>query len=209
MKIYLIQFITIAILHLLALMSPGPDFLLVTRNSLAHSRRAGILTALGLSFGMVVHVTYSLLGLAYIIAQSVVVFNIIKVLGGLYLIYLGIMSLRSQSPDQPIDQKIEPASALSDLSAVRMGFLTNVLNPKVTLFFLAIFTQAIDGTTPLIIKAAYAVEMMLATLLWFSLVSYMFSHNSVRSRIAKIQKYLDKAFGSILILLGLKVIIAK
>jgi len=210
MKIYLAQFITIAILHLLALMSPGPDFIMVTRNSLGHSRKAGILTALGLSLGMVIHVAYSLLGLAYIIAQSVVVFNVIKVLGGLYLVYLGIKSLMAK-PGEPIatEQNPEPASALSDIGAVRIGFLTNVLNPKVTLFFLAVFTQVISAETPLVIKVLYAAEMALATFLWFSFVAYMFSHNSVRSRIAKIQKYIDRTFGTILILSGLKVIVTK
>src|SRR3989344_5836798 len=73
MRIYLIQFITVAVLHFLALMSPGPDFIMVTRNSLSYSRKVGILTALGLSLGMVVHVTYSLVGLAYIISQSVII----------------------------------------------------------------------------------------------------------------------------------------
>jgi len=182
---------------------------MVTRNSLSYSRKVGILTALGLSLGMVVHVTYSLVGLAYIISQSVIIFNIIKALGGLYLIYLGVKVLLSKSIPPGEQEVSSTVLSLSNWGAIRMGFLTNVLNPKVTLFFLAVFTQAIDAHTPFVIKIGYASEMTLATFLWFSLVSYMFSHSIVRARIAKMQKYIDKVFGSLMVLIGLKVLTTK
>src|SRR5262249_977644 len=79
-----------------ALVSPGPDFVMVVKNSLVHGRRAGILTSLAFALGVVIQVSYTLLGLGAIIASSVMLFNIVKSIGAAYLIYLGIKALRSK-----------------------------------------------------------------------------------------------------------------
>src|SRR5438094_7329342 len=90
---YLPEFLTIASLHLLAVMSPGPDFVLISKNSLVYSRKSGVYSALGLALGILVHITYSLIGIAYIISRSIVIFSTIKLLGAGYLIYIGYKSL--------------------------------------------------------------------------------------------------------------------
>ncbi len=204
----LAEFMTIAVLHLLAVISPGPDFLMVSRNSFSYSRRTGVYSSIGLALGILVHVTYSLVGIGLVISKSIVLFSIIKYLGAGYLIYIGIKALTSK-PRQ--DSGIELAQAKQDLTrsaAIKMGFLTNALNPKATLFFLAIFTQVIQPTTPMALKALYGLEMSLMTFVWFSFVAIVLSNPIIQKPFIKFGSYIDKTMGGLLILLGIKVAIS-
>lgn len=201
---YLTEFLIVAIAHLLAVISPGPDFALVTRNSLVYSRRTGVMAAIGLALGILVHVTYSLIGIGLIIAQSILVFTVIKLLGAGYLIYIGYKSITAKKSDL-ITTAVKENSNISKLAAIRTGFLTNVLNPKATLFFLSLFTQVIRPETPTWIKTAYGLEMSLATFAWFALVAVFFSSPKLKTKISQYQYYIEKATGAILIALGLKV----
>lgn len=201
---YLKEFLLVAGVHLLGVMSPGPDFAMITRNSLVYSRRIGILSACGLGGGIMVHVTYCLLGIGVIISRSILLFNVIKYIGSAYLIYIGFKALRSrksQASELLVDTKPEP----SKFGAVRNGFFTNVLNPKATLFFLALFTQVISPETPVIIQLGYGIEMVLATTAWFCLVAMVFSHHRVRKQFERFGHWLDRCFGAILIALGIRV----
>lgn len=132
----LTQFFTIGLLMLFCAMLPGPDFALVTKNSLLHSRRSGLFTSLGIGSAVLVHITYCALGLAIVISNSLLLFNFIKYIGAAYLIYLGITSLLSKQPEKltASNKKIQK-STLSNLLSFRQGFLCNLLNPKATLFF--------------------------------------------------------------------------
>lgn len=202
-------FLTVVVVHLLAVISPGPDFAMVTRNSLIYSRRAGVFTAAGLGLGIGVHVAYSLMGIGLVISRSVVLFSIIKWVGAAYLIYLGYTSLRSKRNSAAVEETAAvSAEALSDLRAMRIGFLTNVLNPKATLFFLALFTQVIDPATPLWVQLVYGIEMMFATFAWFSLVALTFSNAYLKSKIQSVQHYIERVTGAVLIALGLKLALA-
>lgn len=201
---YLSVILTVALVHLLAVISPGPDFVLITRNSLVYSRKTGIYSAIGLGLGILVHVTYSLIGVGLIIAQSVVLFTIIKFFGAGYLMYLGYKSLTSKSSHLSI-QAEQHKTDISKWQAIRIGFLTNVLNPKATLFFLSLFTLIISPSTPLGVKLFMGFEMSVVTGLWFALVAYLFSHHFVKSRFEKVQHFAEKFIGVVLIALGLKV----
>lgn len=202
------EFLLVAGIHWLAVMSPGPDFAMVMRNSLVYSRRTGILAAVGLGLGILLHITYSLLGIGLLISKSILLFNTIKLLGAAYLIYIGVKSLLSKKDVHPLEGD-EPIQAhnndLTTFEAIRLGFLTNALNPKATLFFLALFTQVINPHTPLGIKMLYGSEMSLATVTWFAIVATVLTHRRVNQAFARIKHYLEKAFGAILIALGLKV----
>jgi threonine/homoserine/homoserine lactone efflux protein len=94
---YLTEFLTVAFIHFLGVMSPGPDFAMISRNSLVYSRRTGIYSAFGLALGILVHVTYSLIGIGLIISKSIIIFSTIKLLGASYLIYIGYKALRTKS----------------------------------------------------------------------------------------------------------------
>lgn len=208
MENYLSQFFTIALLHLLAVMSPGPDFVMISRNSLIYSRKAGIYSALGLALGILVHITYSLVGIGYIISKSILLFSTIKLLGAGYLIYIGYKSIKAK-PMEFKNQEVNEVKNMSGFEGVKNGFLTNVLNPKVTLFFLALFTQVIHQTTPLKIKILYGTEMSAMTFIWFSAVAIILSNNYIKKPFLKIQHYLERTMGTILIVLGLKVLFSK
>jgi RhtB (resistance to homoserine/threonine) family protein len=200
---YLPEFLTVVLVHLLAVISPGPDFVMISRNSLVYSRQVGIYSSIGLALGILVHVTYSLVGIGLIISRSILLFSIMKIIGAGYLIYLGLQCLKSKS--ETIESSIESKKDLGPLKAVRMGFLTNALNPKATLFFLALFTQVIDPHTPKFIQTLYGIEMSVATFLWFTFVALILSHKSVKGWFSAVQHYVERAFGIILIALGIKV----
>jgi len=181
---------------------------MISRNTLLYSRKTGIYSAVGLGLGIAVHITYSLFGIAVLIAQSVVLFSIIKYVGAAYLIYIGVQSLRTKQQGKDLVSKEHHSRSLTPVAAVKMGFLTNILNPKATLFFLALFTQVITPTTPIFIKGLMGLEMILATAAWFSLVAVLLSHNRVKRVFVRIQHKAERVFGVLLIALGLNVAIS-
>lgn len=201
---YLPAIATVALVHLLAVMSPGPDFIMVMRNSLVYSRRSGVYAAIGLGLGILVHVAYSLAGLALIISQSVILFNVIKLLGAAYLLYIGFKSLRARRSDNLAITARHEKTDLTKFQAIRTGFITNVTNPKATLFFLSLFTLVIQPTTPLAIKFTMGIEMAVATFLWFAVVAILVSHQAIKQRVARFQHYVERFMGGVLILFGIK-----
>ena len=201
---YLPLISTVAFLNLLAVISPGPDFAMTVRNSLRYSRRSGIFTSLGIGLGLGVHLCYCVAGIGYLISTSLVLFTLIKLLGAGYLIYMGIGSLVTKS------SKLELANGpigpdLTRLQAFRMGFITNVLNPKVTLFFLSLFTLVISNSTPGYIIFAISVIIILTALVWFIIVSIFFTQQNVQRGFLKYERNINHTLGGFLIFLGIKI----
>jgi len=195
---------TVALLNLLAAVSPGPDFVMTVRNSLLYSRRAGIYTAIGISLGLLVHLFYCVAGIGYIISKSIVLYSIIKLLGAGYLIYMGIGSILSKgSRLDRMNEKTE--TDLTWFKAFKMGFLTNVLNPKVTLFFLSLFTMVIGNSTPFYVILTVSVIMILTALIWFVVVSIFFTQKKVQMAFLKYEKGINRVLGGFLVLLGIKI----
>ncbi len=141
---YLPELLLVAGIHLLAVISPGPDFAMICKNSLVYSRRTGVYSALGLGLGIVVHVSASLLGIGFLISTSVFLYTLVKYLGAGYLIYIGIGALRARPRSVETDEERKHTKDLKGGQAIATGFLTNVLNPKAILFFLAFFTPVIS-----------------------------------------------------------------
>ena len=195
---------SVTLIHLLAVISPGPDFFMAIKNSLTYSRKTGIYTAIGFGLGIAVHIFYSLAGLALLISKSIVVFNIIKYLGIAYLLYLGFKSLISSSSDIKIENQIH-IKDISPLKAISQGFLTNVLNPKATLFFLSLFTLVISPETANTTLFIISFILIFNTALWFSLVAIFLTQKHMRVIYNRYQKYFNKLFGGVLIALGLKI----
>ncbi|SDT91234.1 resistance to homoserine/threonine (RhtB) family protein [Pseudomonas pohangensis] len=206
--LYWQEFLTVALVHLLAVASPGPDFAIVIRESVSHGRTAGTWTALGVGVGILLHVTYSLLGIGLVVAQSAVLFNLLKWAAAAYLLYLGIKALRSrplvvQAVD-PLAQKVRTAHG-----AFASGFITNGLNPKATLFFLSLFTLVINPQTPLLIQAGYGLYLACATAAWFSLVALLFSQARVRSGFARMGHWFDRLMGVVLVGLAVRLVFSE
>ena len=193
------ELIAVITITLLAIISPGPDFAMVTRNSLLLSRRAGVLTALGIGLGVLVHVTYTLVGVGLLIQQSLWLFNTIKLVGALYLIYLGVKMLRAKPSGVAAAGTLAP---LSDLAALRTGFLANVLNPKTTIFIVSLFMQVVRPDTPLALQVGYGGFIAVAHVLWFALVAMCFSAGAVRERLLAVRHWVDRVFGGMLVGFG-------
>lgn len=200
------ELIAVITITLLAVISPGPDFAMVTRNSLMLSRRAGVLTALGIGLGVLVHVTYTLVGVGLLIQQSLWLFNAIKLVGAVYLVYLGVKMLRAKPVGALADG---PGSPLSDGAAMRTGFLTNALNPKTTIFIVSLFMQVVRPDTPLAVQIGYGAFISVAHMAWFSLVALCFSAGAVRDRLLAVRHWIDRAFGGLLVGFGVLLALAR
>lgn len=194
------EFFTVAIVHLLAVASPGPDFAIMLRQALCQSRHNALLTAFGIGIGILVHISYSLLGIGLIIQQSLVLFSLLKVIGALYLTWIAIQCLRSKAGGVYVETGNLPYQ--SGLAAFRLGFLTNVLNPKATLFFVSLFSVVISPGTPIEVQTAYGLYMAVATGLWFTLVATFFTLPRVRRVFNRFGHWLDRLMGGVLMILA-------
>lgn len=209
-ELYLFEWLTITILHCLALISPGPDFAIVSKNSITHGSRAGLWVSAGIASGVTIHVLYCMIGIGAIISNSVLLFNLVKYLGAAYLIYLGLKTFFSKQTTNSSVDSLEFSTALqgaqpqSDRKNFLMGFTTNILNPKATLFFLAIFSSTIHPDTPMAIQAFYGLWLSTLTFIWFSLVSLFFSQSGVQRKLNTIKDKVDKGIGLLLVTIGIK-----
>lgn len=203
------EFMTVALVHLLAVASPGPDFAVVVRESVTQGRHTGSWTALGVGCGIFVHIAYSLLGIGLIVSQSIVLFNLFKWLAAGYLLYLGWRALRAQPMSLDTADEASSRPHRSAWQAFVIGFVTNGLNPKATLFFLSLFTVVISPDTPLLVQAGYGVYLAGATALWFLLVAWLFSRGRVRAGFARMGHWFDRLTGAVLIGLGVRLAVSK
>jgi len=198
---------TIGFIHLVALISPGPDFVVACRNTLLYSRAIGIYTAIGFGLGIMVHISYTVFGLSWLITNHSFVFAIIQYIGAAYLIYIGVQSFSN------FESKVNSNTSVSSLSieavkAVRIGLITNVLNPKATLFFLSLFSSML---TPDVSNASLIVLSILlvgSTMLWFSIVALLISHPRFTAVLKRYEKTVQQFFGVLLIGIGGFIVVA-
>ena len=211
MEQYWGEFAKVAVAHALAVASPGPDFSIVLRQSLRHGRRTAIWTSLGVGAGISLHLTYSLLGIGLVIAGSETWFTGLKYAGAGYLAWLGVQSLRAKpraGNDSPAGG--ENGSAAPRAGAAFMtGFLTNALNPKATLFFVALFATVISAQTPKIIQAAYGGWMVVATAGWFCAVSVLFAREPLRRAFWRHGHWIDRALGVVFLGFAASLLLAR
>jgi RhtB (resistance to homoserine/threonine) family protein len=198
------ELIAVAAITILAVISPGPDFAMVTRNSYAYGRSSGLMAALGIACGVQVHVFYTVLGIALIITHSPILFVTMKILGAAYLIYLGWKSLTSRSTLQMARATGQRPSAGK---AFAIGFLTNALNPKTMLFVVATYSQVVQINNSLAINFAYGLFMSASHWVWFSFVALFFSAEALRQRMLAKQPIVDKVIGTALIGLGVSLVL--
>lgn len=204
MEAYLKEFLSIAFVHLLAVASPGPDLAVVLKQSLRFGKKAGLQTAFGIGMGILVHITYILLGFALVLAKNESIYKVFTMLAALYLLYIAYQSLTSKAIRNFGDEvKMEVTEKISFLKTFQIGFFTNALNPKASLFFLSVYTAIVSPQTPSSIQLIYGLYMALATGLWFGLVAAFFGNKIVRNRYLKYSPYIDRAIGILLIILVL------
>ncbi len=190
------ELLAVALITVLAVISPGPDFAMVTRNSYAYGRQSGLIAALGIACGVQVHVFYTVFGIAVIITQSPLLFMGMKWLGAGYLIYLGVRSLLNTSKLALADVG---GGAPSLCSAFRTGFFTNALNPKTMLFVVATYSQVVQAGSSIMTNFAYGLFMSFSHWVWFSIVALFFSSGPLRRRMLEKQHVVDRVIGTALI----------
>ncbi|GAB7528925.1 LysE family translocator [Pseudomonas sp. 3A(2025)] len=193
------ELLAVVAITVLAVISPGPDFAMVTRNSYAFGRRSGLMAALGIACGVQVHVLYTVFGIAMIISQSPLLLMSMKVLGAGYLIYLGIKSFTNKTV---LTVGEASGRAPSAWEALRSGFFTNALNPKTMLFVVATYSQVVQANSSLSASFAYGAFMSVSHWAWFSLVALFFSAHALRQRLLEKQLIVDKVIGVALVSLG-------
>ncbi|WP_078431518.1 LysE family translocator [Metabacillus halosaccharovorans] len=202
------DFLTFLVLTLFVVMSPGVDTALITKRTIADGRKNGYKMALGITSGSLVHTFAAAFGLSAILLQSSLAFDIVKYIGAIYLLYLGISSLIKRQNDH--DLQVAPGSTLKRKSAFHQGFLSNVLNPKVAMFFITFLPQFVNAGSDVTVQfITMGVVYTLLSITWFFL--YVFFINYLREWLLteKVQKIMDKATGLVLIGFGLKLAFEK
>lgn len=202
----IINFETFLITGILLNLTPGNDTIFILSRSMALGKQAGIMSVLGIATGSVIHTTLAAFGLSMIIAKSIIAFNIIKYAGAIYLVYIGYKMLTDHSQlnaDTLLTEK------KIDLKRIyRDGVITNVLNPKVALFFIAFLPQFIDPTfnNPVLPFLILGISFTITGTIWCLVLANFASFISHTLRNSKmLYWYINKACGAVLIGLGIKV----
>ena len=193
------QTLAVIVITILAVLSPGPDFAMVTRNSYLFGRTAGLLTAAGIALGVQVHVAYTLLGVSVFLQHSPSWLLAVKLIGAGYLVYMGVKTATNQTPldiDQPV------AATVSRREAFRTGFFSNALNPKTMLFVVSTFSQIVHPGSGLLREYAYGLFISAAHGIWFSVVALVFTRSSLRDAMVRRQRLFDRGIGAVLVALG-------
>ncbi|MCX2484909.1 LysE family translocator [Pedobacter sp. MR2016-24] len=207
----IINYLTFVITAFIFIITPGIDTIFILNKSIAQGKKAGIYSLLGLNTGVLGHTLFAALGLSLIIAKSVIAFSVIKYLGAAYLIYLGVSKLLSKESLLDVDTQLEKVSDSNRQNFVS-GFFTNILNPKVALFFLAFFPQfiapeLINDPKPFIILG---LTCAVIGSLWFLLLTLFASYfSSYFKENPKSGNWLNKITGLAFVGMGLKIALSK
>jgi threonine/homoserine/homoserine lactone efflux protein len=199
------SYLLFVIASIILLLVPGPDMVYLLARCIAQGRRAGIVASLGLNLGGYVHLTAAALGLSAILATSAVAFTAVKWLGAGYLIYLGIGALRSETG--PLAIGGSALAAQGDRTILWQAFLSDVLNPKVAMFFLALLPQFVDpnGSHPTLQIVLLGVTVNMTALVFNILLVWCSARvtNTLR-RNTGISRWLQKGAGALFIALGFR-----
>jgi RhtB (resistance to homoserine/threonine) family protein len=193
------------LIWLAAVVSPGPNFLVVSRLALSRSRGSAIGAALGIAVGSLIYAALTMFGLSVLILRFAWLGDTIRIVGGAYLVWLGIQAWRARPED------LHPAAAgaardvPSVLRGLRVGFLTEITNPKTIAFFLGLFAAAVPAATPFWAKLAVLSAGGMIEVAWYTAVSFALSSGPMRMGHQNIRRTVDRVIGTLLIAVGLKV----
>lgn len=200
--------LAIALVHLAAVVSPGANFLVVSRNSLTYSRRSGLVTARGVALGSLIYVTIGVLGFATIISQSPLIFNLIKVVGATYFLYTGIKALNGLRHRPARSDADDENATIPEKQAFLGGLLTAISNPTSALYFLALFTTFLHVSTPVEEKLFTALVLITISFTWYNVVAVTFSDHRVRRIYRRFEWWLNGLIGILWLVLAGKLLAA-
>jgi len=176
--------------YALALISPGPNFLVITRSALAYSRPIGLRTALGVASGSILWISFGIFGVAAIFSQVPLLFTIVKVIGAAYLLF-GALKLTYKQLQRRTEVQHAQAAAHklpANAQAFRHGFLTQMSNPKAAVFILALFSSAVSPATPVNMKLSMALAMVAMSFSWYLLVAAIFAQSNFQTAYKRFQR---------------------
>jgi threonine/homoserine/homoserine lactone efflux protein len=185
----------------LAMLSPGPDMILVMRNTLTRGRRGGGLTALGVLTGNLIHIAYCTLGIALLLSRNPLAFNLLRIASALYLVYLGVQSLQADHTSQTPDV----SAGGRPTAPYWQGLVNNVLNPKGILFYLGVFSQVVTRDMSFAQAAFLATVMVgVSTVFWIIFIQTLHLP-MIRAWLERSTVAINRVFGCVLIMLGARV----
>ncbi|ROS02055.1 threonine/homoserine/homoserine lactone efflux protein [Sinobacterium caligoides] len=195
--------LSLLMISLLGAMSPGPSLAMVAKHSLTGGRWHGIATAWAHACGVGLYALLVILGLATLLHQSPTLFKLISYAGAAYLAYLGMNALRSKGG---IADKLATGQAASLAEAARDGIMISLLNPKLGLYFIALFSQFVAAGSDLSSRAMVVATPFMVDGLWYTLVACLLSQAGVLQRLRQQAQWIDRLSGVVLILLACRVI---
>jgi len=203
-------FITVAVAHFLALLSPGPDFVLVVKSAIKNEGKNAIGIALGIASANALYIGLCLVGVGSILAASVSVMIALKVIGGLFLIYLAVQALRARKSSYEQLNIADSATANSSkstfLTEFLTGFMSGILNPKNLLFYLSLFTVVLTPEVGFAFKLGLGIWMTAVVFLWDVSIIFILSTRTMRSKFTKSAYYIDKVTGVLLGFIGIAIV---
>lgn len=203
-------FLTVALVHIIALMSPGPDFFFVSQTAVSRSRKEAMMGVLGITCGVMVWAGVALLGLHLIIEKMAWLHTIIMVGGGLYLCWMGYQMLRGALKKEKATEAAEPQVELAQGGRSFMkGLLTNLANPKAIIYFGSVFSLFVGDSVGAGERWGIFVLIILETLAWFTVVASLFALPTMRRGYQRAAKWIDGVAGTLFAGFGIHLIISR
>ncbi|GLX79105.1 amino acid transporter LysE [Thalassotalea insulae] len=200
--------LSLAFICVMGALSPGPSLAVVVKNTLFGGAHQGYATAISHGAGVALYATLTALGIGVIIVQSPLLFSVIKYAGAAFLLYLGIKALMSKKQNVELTNEHQHhANKAQDINGWRDGFLISFLNPKLAIFFLALFSQFVDASASTEKKVIMIATVGTIDTLWYILVAFMFSRGPILDKLKRNSHIIDKITGSFLILLAARVVV--
>lgn len=191
--------------HVLAILSPGPNLLVVAQTAISRTRGAGIVAALGIATGAAIWSSAALLGLTVLLTHFAWLARGLRMLGGIYLLYLGIRLWRAA--DRPLVVSRAPAPSGPNWHAYALGLLTNLTNPKALIFYGGVFAAFLTPDLPAWVNAAAIGIIVVNSIAWHVGFAWLFSTRRARAIYDRIKRWIDRGAGTVLALLGLHLLI--
>jgi RhtB (resistance to homoserine/threonine) family protein len=204
------SFYVFVLMSILLIILPGPDTGLATQNTITYGRKGGVQTVFGITSGLIIHTLAAVFGLSALIVKSAFLFSTFKYIGAIYLIYLGAVSLWSlkQKSGTPSGDGIK--TKYQNKSAFRQGFITNLLNPKVAVFFLTFLPQFLNpGSKPFLQFLMMGITYTALTIIWLLLYVYLIDSINAWIKKASTQRAIQGISGLVLVGFGIKLALEK
>lgn len=202
-------FVTVVFAHFLALISPGPDFVILVKSAIKNERKKALGVALGISTANALYIILCLVGVGSLLASSILIMISLKVAGGLFLIYLAVQALYAKKNDYAglsvqVDKNKEESTTF--FKEFTIGFMSGFLNPKNILFYLSLFTVVLTKDVSFTLKVMLGIWMTLLVFFWDAAIIFILSGDRARKKFTKIAYYIDKVTGVVLGVAGFTIV---